>query len=338
MPTLGLIIEPSTTPSVSRCTDRALLARAVARGRGTLRVSRFGNDVLALGRWHLAPRGAPDVVLHRRLSGGRAAAAGAGFVNVSLALPHRSALVSDEPLALAPEQVLNRAVRGLLGGLEAAGLAALYPGRDLLTVAGRPVAVLGLEVDATGATLVEAVLAVERDQSVLPGLLDRADPDGAVVAPMTLPADVTSVAQALGRTPTFDELVAWICHGYEVRLGVDFAADVSPPAEDDNGGFVRSRTSRPDLDHRARTATMLGVLEMHCALDAGGRLAEVMLAGDFFAPWGTVTRLEEALRGCPPAVDRVTAVIEDVVHPPHDFILGVGPLRTIAETIVQAVR
>src|SRR5262245_56432576 len=77
MPTLGFLIEPTTTPAASRATDRALLARAARRGWGTLRLSRFAGDVLGLGRYHVAPAGAPDVALHRRLSGGRAAAAGA---------------------------------------------------------------------------------------------------------------------------------------------------------------------------------------------------------------------------------------------------------------------
>src|SRR5262249_22176599 len=129
MPTLGLIVEPSTTPSASRFTDAALLERAVARGHGSLRVSVPSGPVLALGRYPLAPAGAPDVTLHRRLSSGRACASGAGFVQVSLTLPHRSALVSDDPLALAPEQILNRGVRGLLGGLDAGGVSAPYPGR-----------------------------------------------------------------------------------------------------------------------------------------------------------------------------------------------------------------
>src|SRR5215468_11266653 len=175
MPVLDLIVEPSTTPAASRFTDAALLARAVARGRGTLRVSRLAGTVLALGRYHLAPEGGAAATLHRRLSGGRAWAAGEGFVQVSLTLPHRSALVSDDPLALAPEQLLNRAVRGLLGGLEALGVSALYPGRDTITVARRTIGLLGLEIDGRGATLIEACLDIERDQRTLPHLLEEVD-------------------------------------------------------------------------------------------------------------------------------------------------------------------
>jgi lipoate-protein ligase A len=335
MPTLGLIVEASTTPTASRSADRALLARAVERGRGTLVVSRSDGDVLALGRWHLAPVGAPEVVLQRRLTGGRAVAAGGGFVQLSLALPHRSALVSDDPHALGPDQILNRAVRGLLGGLEAAGLSAVYPGRDLVTVGGRPIATLGLEIDARGATLVDMVLSVERDQSVLPRLLDRSDPDGDVAAPMILPDDVTAVTRALGRVPGFDEMVTWICQGYARRLGVDFVEDRGPDCTADDDGFVRSRMRRPELDRRARTVTMLGVLEAHCALARDGRLGAVMLAGDFLAPSGTIARLEEALCGCPPVLERVAAVIGAVVRPPDDLILGIGPVRTIAELVVR---
>jgi hypothetical protein len=338
MPTLGLILEPSTTPAASRCADRALLASAVADGQGTLRLSCLAGDVLALGRWHLAPAGTADVALHRRLSGGRAVATGAGFLHLTLALPHRSALVSDDPLALAPDQVLNRAVRGLLGGLEAAGAPAVYPGRDLVTSAGRPLAVLGLEIDPAGATLIDVVLSVARDQSLLPRLLDRVDLDGVVSAPMTLPDDVTSVARALGRTPALDELAGWIRHGYETRLGVRFVDRPGPPpGAGSDGAFLSSRRRRPELDRRGSTPTMLGRLEAHCACDRDGTLAEVMLAGDFLAPSDTIARLERALRGCPAVPDRVQAVIDEVVRPPHAFVLGVGPLRTITDTIVRAV-
>jgi hypothetical protein len=338
MPTLGLIVEPSTTPSTSRFTDTALLERAVARGHGTLRVSVLSGPVLALGRYHLAPAGAPDVTLHRRLTSGRASASGDGFVQVSLALPHRSALVSEEPLALAPEQILNRAVRGVLGGLDAAGVSALYPGRDTVTVARRTIAVLGLEIDVRGATLIEACLALERDQSMLPHLLERADAEGVVGAQMVRSEDATSLARELGRRPAIDEVAACIRRGYESRLGVRFVEeDVPPIAAPADDGFVRSRAPRADLDRRGTTPTMLGVLEARARLAADGTLDEVMLAGDVLAPSGTMARLESALRGCLPVRERLEAVIAEVVRPPHDFILGVGPLDTIAETIVRGV-
>ena len=338
MPTLGLIVEASTTTAASREADRALMAIAVERGWGSLRVSRVAGDVLALGRYHLAPAGAPDMILDRRLSGGRAAASGTGFVTVAMALPHRSALVSDDPRALAPEQVLNRAVRGLLGALEAAGVAAIYPGRDVVTVARRPLAVVGFEIDGTGATLIEAVLALERDQSLLPHLLDRADPAGVVGAGMVLAEDVTSVGRELGRVPGFQEVVAWLRHGYEARLGIRFVDEDAPPAREAGvDRAVRARALRPDLDRRGVTVTMLGRLEAHCAMAADGTLAEVMLAGDFLAPSPTIDRLERALRGCRPDVAALEAIITCVVRPPEDFILGVGPLRTVAETIARGV-
>jgi hypothetical protein len=338
MPTLGFIVEPSTTPSASRFTDAALLARALTRGHGTLRVSVLAGSVLALGRYHLAPAQASDVTLHRRLSGGRAAASGEGFVQVTLTLPHRSALVSDDPLALAPEQILNRAVRGLLGGLEAAGMSAVYPGRDIVTVARRTIAVMGLEVDTRGATLIEACVAVEQDQSMLPRLLERADAGGVIGAQMVRPDEATSLVREIRRRPSIDELATCIRRGYESRLGVRFVEeDAVPqgPALDD--GFVHSRASRPDLDRHGTVPTMLGLIESHARLAPDGTLDEVMLAGDLLAPSGTITRVESALRGCPAVRERLAAVIADVVRPPDDFVLGVGPLDTIAETIVRGV-
>jgi hypothetical protein len=338
MSTLGLIVEPLAGPGTVAATDRALLARATARGHGSLRVSRLAGDVLSLGRWHLAPGSSGEVTLDRRLTGGRVAASGAGFVRVSIALPHRSALTSADPLALAPEQVLNRAVRGLLDALEGAGLPAIYPGRDQVTVGGRPIAVLGLEVDEAGATLIDAVLSVERDQSLLPHLLERADPAGVVTAPMIGPDDVTSMARGLGRTPSFDELVVQIRRGYESRLGITFVTEEPPVVDGDGGAFVRARGARPELDRRARSATMLGTLEAYCALGEDLRLRDVMLAGDLLVPSRTMARLEAALRGLAPRLDVVASAIDDVVRQPGEFVLGVHPLRTVAETIVRAVR
>ena len=338
MPTLGYIVESSTTPSASRYTDTVLLGRAVARGYGTLRISVLAGTVLALGRYHLAPAQASDVTLHRRLTGGRAAVSGDGFVQVSLTLPHRSALVSDEPLALAPEQILNRAVRGLLGGLDAAGVSSVYPGRDTITVARRTIAVLGLEIDARGATLVEASIALEHDQSMLPHLLERVDVDGVIGAAMVGPDDATSLVRELRRRPSIEEVATSIRRGYESRLGIGFVEEAALPSTPEvDDGFVHSRAPRPDLDRHGSLPTMLGLVESHARLAADGTLDEVMLAGDLLAPSGTIDRLESALRGCAAVRARLEAVIADVVRPPNDFILGVGPLGAIAEVIARGV-
>src|SRR5204863_127253 len=107
-----LAVKPGLAPAVSLGADAGALAAATS----TLRVYTFAGDVLSLGRYHVLPSGGGEtrVRLHRRHTGGRAVAFGDGFVGIALTLPHRSALVAAEPLALAPEQVMNRCVRGAL--------------------------------------------------------------------------------------------------------------------------------------------------------------------------------------------------------------------------------
>src|SRR6185295_15498045 len=141
------------TPRETLAADAVLLRRVrETPGRGVLRVHALRDDVLALGRYHVAPATPSSAVaLWRRHGGGRVVPAGQGFVGVSLVLPHRAALVADDPLVLTPAQVLNRYVRGILGACERAGLPAIYPGRDTITVRRRIVGVVSLEVQETGA-------------------------------------------------------------------------------------------------------------------------------------------------------------------------------------------
>src|SRR5690242_17925130 len=157
--TLDLIVQPGLSPRESLAVDRQLLDAAPS-GRGALRVYTLAGEALALGRYHVAPEppAGSGVQLWRRCSGGRAMPWGEGFVGMSLVLPHRSALVADDPLALAPDQIMNRCVRGVLELCESSGVAALYPGRDLLTVERRMLALVSFEVAATGALLFEAVI------------------------------------------------------------------------------------------------------------------------------------------------------------------------------------
>ncbi len=337
-PTLDLIVQPGLSPSQSLAADRRLLDEA-RTGQGALRVYDLAGEVLSLGRYHLAPE-APagsGVDVWRRRSGGRAMPWGEGFVGLSLVLPHRGALVGSDPLALAPEQVMNRCVRGILEACELCGIPALFPGRDLITVGRRILALVSFEVEASGVLLFEAVIASGRDFSVLPGLLDRADPRGVVKAGMLTPGDTTSLARLLGRALDAAEVADRLRRGYERRLGVSFRErTLERGAARDEAGWLGQRRLGAHLDRHASAATQLGVLEAHLAL-AGGRIEEAMLAGDFIANSPAVERLERALHGCPAEPAAVEAMVAGVFARPENFILGVGPVETVAGTIAQAL-
>ena len=337
-PALDLIVQPGLSPHESLAADRRLLD-AERTGLGALRVYDLAGEVLSLGRYHLAPQPRADsgVVLWRRRSGGRAMPWGEGFVGLSLVLPHRSALVASDPLALEPEQVMNRCVRGILEACDLSGVPALYPGRDLITVERRMLALVSFEVEASDALLFEAVIASGRDFSVLPGLLDRADPAGVVKAGMLTREDTTSLGQLLGRALPAAEVADRLRRGYERRLGVRFRErTLERAAALEDAGWLGQRRVHARLDRHASVATQLGVLEAHLAL-AGGRIEDAMLAGDFIANSPAIERLECALRGCPAEPAAVEAAVAAVFAEPGNFILGVGPVGTLAETIAKAI-
>ena len=336
-PTLDLIVQPALSPRESLAADRRLLDEARA-GQAALRVYALAGEVLSLGRYHVAPEppAGCTVELWRRHSGGRAMPWGEGFVGLSLVLPHRAALVASDPLALAPEQVMNRYVRGILEACELSGVPALYPGRDVITVQRRILALVSFEVEASGALLFEAVIANGRDFSVLPGLLDRADPDGVVKAGMLTGEDTTSLAR-LGRALDAAEVADRLRRGYERRLGVGFRERTLPlDAGLDEGAWLHQRRLHVHLDRHASVATQLGVLEAHLALASGG-IEDAVLAGDFIANSPAIERLERALRGCPAEPAAVEAMVAGVFAQPENFILGVGPVGTVAETIARAL-
>src|SRR5262245_43827618 len=220
MLTVEVIAQPELDPAGSHALDVALLARAAAQAqRAWLRVYTLRGDVLSLGRYHLAPAGdgSRHVTLHRRLGGGRVLALGHGFVVVSLTLPHRSALVGDQPLALRPEQVLNRCVRALLSALRGLGVDAFYPGRDRITIGRRMLGCVSLECDAAGAAVFEAVLAVDGDWLALPHRVEAVDANGVIAAQIPDAGDVTTLS-AHGRTPSVPELAHLLASSYEQQF------------------------------------------------------------------------------------------------------------------------
>lgn len=321
----------ATSPALARAADRACLDHARATGHCVLTATRLSGDVVALGRFHQRPDAdATGVAVWRRTTGGRACAFGDGFVRLTLAMPHRSALVGADPAALAPEQVLNRAVRGPMAALERLGAAVLYPGRDLLTIARRPVAVLGLAVEDDGATLVDLILSLTRDAAVLPHLLDRADRAGVVRADMIDPGAVTS----LGRDVADDELLAASARGYAERLGVTVgdAVVLALRPSDADDAWHAARRPDPRHTHHAITPTAIGVLEAHAALAPDGTLTDVRLAGDVLASASTIAALETGLRGMRPTREAAHAAVDAALAASDRVLLGMDA-ATVAETV-----
>lgn len=334
-PPFHLLVQPALGPGESLAEDRASLAAAAA-GIGSLRVWELAAPAVSLGRYHFAPRGdvAGGVRVARRLSGGRVWGGGPGFVGATLALAGRDALAPGRTPALRPEQVMNRAVRGVLRGLELAGVPAVYPGRDLVTAGGRLLAAVAFEEDERGAILCEAILAVGSDVSTLARRLDAVDPEGVVTAPAYGPDEATSVARVLGRVPPLAEVADWLARGHEAALGLAGTPLVRAPlAAADDARWIACRRVNPALDRRGTVTTQLGVVECRFRV-ADGALAEVAIGGDFIAPSAGMAALEAALVGCPIERDTLVRVVGDALAAPGRFLLGVWPLEAIADAIV----
>jgi lipoate-protein ligase A len=338
-------------PSISLASDRHFLhvvQRPVRQPFGVLRLYELSTEVLAIGRYHLAPQSRPGagVTLHRRLCGGRAIPLGPGFIGLSLILPHRSALFGDDPLLLAPYQVMNRYVRGLLTAGRQVGLDLLYPGRDRVTLNRKMLALVSFEIDRAGALLFEAVIANERDFSVLPALLEQADPDGVVKAEMLTPDATTCVAAELGRPLSLSQLAEVLREGYETAFGIECLPHSTSPLEAQaieniaTHEFTAERWLRPGrhrFDHHAVTRTQLGVFEAHFTIEQGRFIKEVTFAGDFIANSQGIEELERGLRLCPAEWRAIDAVAAEVFAKPENFILGIGPVHVIADTISRGL-
>jgi lipoate-protein ligase A len=321
MAVVHTVVQPTVAPRASIACDRALVAQMPRRGAPVLRVYGWPGDLLLLGRYHASPGGCADAP--RRLSGGRAVVAGTGFVGISLVLPHRSALVSDDPQALSAEQVLNRAVRGILGGLEVLGIAAYYPGRDLVTVGGKPIGWLSLAVEEGGVTVVEAGLAIERDLALLPMLADRLDPGGVVPVTLWLPDAVTSLArERRGPVPGVADIAGAVSEGFRRRLGCEIVPD-APSREDEVYAVDVAGEGVPDGAGAGRTVVMLGTLLATVLLAPDGTLAAVRFGGDVIAPVATVRAIERALIGEIPARAALVARVVEVLARRDHFLLGV---------------
>jgi lipoate-protein ligase A len=339
--------QENITPALSLATDHFFLQDVQKSKTGVLRVYSLSGNVLLLGRYHgvaeLSDAGQLSVA--RRLSGGRVIPGGAGFVQFSLILPHRSAFFSDDPYNLAPFQVLNRYARPIVQGLKAGGIDVFYPGRDLFTVRQKPLGWLSFTTEDDGTFLCEGGLAMQRDFSTLPHFLDRADPHGTIPCQFFAPEQVTSLEQLRGRRVSVAQIAALLRHGFvqqtllevtdEDLSSVEQATITSLTAPYSSLAWLQDRSLRPDLACHATTPTQLGVLQVRFSLTPDNTLAEVQLSGDLIANPAAIAALECSLRGCTLEREALWRVVDQTFLQPQHYLLGIGPLETVVETLLK---
>jgi len=339
VPVLVAYRVPKADPAGIAARDRRLLTIAEATAEaGLLCVYECLGDVLGLGRFHAVPvvpeRG--EIRLHRRLGGGRPVPLGEGYFGVSLALPNPSTLATGGATRLKPEQVLNRAVRGVLAALETLGVSGYYPGRDVVTAGRKIIGAITLEIDPSGKTLVEMAVAANRSFAEVTSFLDRADPTGVVPADAVLPGHATSIAEETGLRTTLDTFADAVAAGFVARLGMACvpAEEPLPPVQADDDWLLAGRLP-PHLDRYGAARTALGSLQARVAL-GGGRIADLRLTGDFIASAAAITRMETSLRDMVPDRAAILDRVNKALAGPMDFLLGVRPLEIIADVVMQA--
>lgn len=309
---------------------------AGALGEAHLHVSTLAPaEVLALGAFHRQPEKQDDVHVWRRHTGGRAVPGGSGFAIVSLALPHRSALVSDDPQTLAPEQVMNRCVRGVLGSLRALGVDVVYPGLDLLTHGRRAFGALSF-VEWDDATFFQAILAVTGSLAETPFLLDRADPDGIVPVEFMSPESVTTLASVLGDTRTSMFAPATLAGRLGSGYKDAFQLDVQTVDEEVTEVLADAYASDEEVvppprptGRSTRATGLLGPVEAWTDVDPSGRIQSFSLTGDFIAPATCPQRLAEALCEVPAEPAAIEEAVGGFLDRDRSYILGLRPADLI---------
>lgn len=345
---LRFLCQESISPILNLAAAQFFLRAVKETDTGCLRIYSLPDDVLLLGRYHAVGElaSSQDVTLARRLSGGRVVPAGQGFAQFALSLPHRSALFSDDPYHLAPFQVLNRYVRPVLQGLKAGGVEVFYPGRDLLTVRQQPLGWVSFTTADDGALLCEGGLAVNRDFSVLPYFLDRADPQGTIVSQFFAPQQVTSMERCLSAPLSFSQVAQLLRRGFAQQPGVEIIEQEISAAEQTAITLLAERQTalpwlqerrvRRDLPLQATTTTQLGVLHVRLSLTPEKTVAEIQFSGDLIANPAAIDALEQGLRGCPFQQETLWRVVDQLFLQPQHYLLGIGRLETIVETILKA--
>ena len=330
MPALQVARIPRCDPARFARIEAGLLAKGPPRA--ILVLAGLGEPVLLVGRHQRAASSvdvraasAAGLRVARRAGGGRGLVIGDGVAGVFLWVP------PGEPLAppVPPDRWLHRYVRGLLGGLRAAGArGAAWLGRDFVAVDGRQLAIVSQEGTAAGGVALEAFVSLGRPLAV-PHPYTRyprdRDPRTAGPRPVTL-------AEVAGRAVGFDALAAAIEQGYAAASdrepvpaeGILPEAEL-PPVEEDEAGLRAS----------ALHGVPGGFVEA-LVRSEGGRIGGARIRGDLIAASFGLAALEADLEGSPVDSVEIGRRVDAALRRPHAFVHCARAPQVLVDAVLEA--
>lgn len=346
MAAFDIVIVPAIEPCLLLGLEAHLLEAVASRQSApVLLIHASAGRMLSLGRYHLydGPAQRGGLTGWRRMTGGRVAGAGEGWLGLALILPSRTALLPERDANLKPDQVMNRYVRGMLAGLRILGIDAFYPGRDAVTVDRRELAMCSFESDVSGATLFEAALAVNRGMEEVVHDLERFDPDGQLTCAMYGPESATKLVRELDREVSFGEIAEVIARGYSESLGdgnrrelsaVELAQAERRAAAFEDSAWFNLRA--PENAISGRMTAQLGSVEVRARLSPDGVVERLVLCGDFIANSPGVRAFESEMAGKRLDLPTVSAAVMKIFARGDNFILGIGELSNLVKLVTRA--
>jgi len=243
---------------------------------------------------------------------------------------------------LRPDQVLNRALRPVLALLRDTVGDAFYPGRDLITVDGRPVAHASFIVARDGVCVVEVQVAVSSGLCALAQWIPKADPGRVAAVDEAVFAGAPSLLDlgAEPHAPAGVDSNAWLSKLMPV-IAAAFSCEVlsqdAPVASVREGiggrrggydGFQRERGPVKEPAVSVGAPSMLGAVEASAVL-RHGRIHDLVISGDIIAPFRTLEEISKACEGQPVTEAVIRHRLARVLSGPRSFLLGCNDLDSL---------
>jgi hypothetical protein len=296
----------------------------------------LGRNQRALDALNIAAVGGRGVEVVRRATGGPACIGGRGIFYVALGLRHASALMECPR-----DRVLNRNVRGILGGLALTGVRAQYFGREWISVDKRPAALIGWTRLPEGAVLVEAFLSIDRPYWLpdeLHGYPTREE--------MTLEAKDPILMSELWKEPrTAEELTRSLAEGHVDRfpdreLELDHSSLSDGERESADQQRTRNTVGFDDawdaLTWSSVREVPIGFISAGVALDEEGVVKSAAIAGDFYQDEEAAEVLTKKLEGEAPTREAFAAAVEAAWDGQNHVVEGLKDVTPVVDALVEA--